>query len=255
MSFYSMIFGQNNQADLLLAVIGFRKHDVERFRDAHAEDGGKTISVYTRTGGGNRPDYPQVALKASPLYVRDEDDDFDSTYATFYFRVPDEFVADVAGLADILANGLRAEFVQHLAQTLRREPTEADKAQAAYDQERAELARLRHVMANGHTFVPLDDWAMEAALKLAEANEGKLRSCWGIAPIKLTVDQNKVRWPKARDEAEREKMVRAEVSYDARWAMDAEYWAHCQRLFGERYPQTMAAIAKTVAQYIDRPST
>jgi hypothetical protein len=131
MSLYNMLFGRNPQTALLLAVIGFKEHDVERFRDVRVENEGRIIAIYTRTGGGNRSDYPQVALYRSPLFERTEDDDFDSTYATFYFRAPDEFVEDVRGLTDILANGLRKEFAQHLAKSLNREPSEADKKAAA----------------------------------------------------------------------------------------------------------------------------
>ncbi len=79
MSLYNLLFGKNGQSDLLLAVIGFRQNDVERFRDVHVEDDGKTIAVYTRTGGGNREDYPQFARCRSPLFALTEYDDFDST--------------------------------------------------------------------------------------------------------------------------------------------------------------------------------
>ena len=193
MTFYNMLFGMNGHADLLLAAIGFRKVDVERFRDVHVEDGGKTIAVYTRTGGGNRSDYPQVALYRSPYFRSTEDDDFDSTYATFYFDVPARFAKDVAALSSPLANGIRATFGKHLLKTLQREPTQSDIDQAAYDQEREALKRLPHVMANGHTFVPLTDCAMESALKMAEANGGDLRSTWGILPLSVEAIRDEIR--------------------------------------------------------------
>lgn len=250
MTFYSMLFGRNSQSDLLLAVIGFKEVDVERFRDAFAEQDGKEIRVYTRTGGGNRSDYPQVDLYRSPLFLRTEDDDFDSTYASFYFRVPEEFVADVAGLHDIIGHGLRKEFAAHLAITLNREPTDKDKAAAAHDAEAAELKRTSHFMANGHTFVPKDDWAMEAALKLAEANGGKLRSAWGIMPLLITVKTNHQPYPKARENAEY--IRRVDVGYDFAWKIDEPYWEHCQKTFGDKYPVTMAEIAEQAQAYRQR---
>lgn len=246
MSLYNMIFGRNAQSDLLLAVIGLKQVDVERFRDVHLEDDGKIIAIYTRTGGYNREDYPQVALYRSPLFRSTEDDDFDSTYATFYFNTPPEFVSDVVALSDPLANGIRPEFGQHLLRTLRREPTEADLSSAAYEREREALARLSHFMANGHTFVPQSDAAMEGALKLAEANGGSLRSCWGIMPLCIEVRRDFYPWPKAKDERDRGALTRVEVRYDYGWNIDVDYWRHCQERFSEAYPLTMAAIEKAV---------
>jgi hypothetical protein len=40
----------------------------------------------------------QHRLPKHPLYLRDEDDDFDSTYATIYFRFPEEFAEDLKKL-------------------------------------------------------------------------------------------------------------------------------------------------------------
>ena len=62
--------------------------------------------VYTRAGGGNRDDYAReiMGLQAHPLYVRDYDDPFDSTYATFVFRVPDEWVNDYNLLLEGIAS-------------------------------------------------------------------------------------------------------------------------------------------------------
>ncbi len=113
MSFYTAVFGQNQAADAILATLGLTREDVGRFRDCFVTEG--EIAVYTRNGGNNRecccsdgpacgaecrnPDTAQCActgcvithrLPSHPLYVRDEDDDFDSTYATIYFRFPDE---------------------------------------------------------------------------------------------------------------------------------------------------------------------
>lgn len=249
MSLYNMLFGRNPQTALLLAVIGFKENDVERFRDVHVENEGRIIAVYTRTGGGNRSAYPQVALYRSQLFERTEDDDFDSTYATFYFRTPDEFVEDVRGLGDILANGLRKEFAQHLAQTINREPTEDDMEAAAYDAERAELARLKHFKANGHTFVPMDDGAMRKALELAEANGGELRTCWGIMPLTLTVKQNFHPYPNAKRPEDAAHLVRVEVNYDYGWTVDEAYWHHCQERFAAAFPVTISKIAESVERH------
>lgn len=122
MSLYNMLFGQNPLSDLYLGMVGLTKADTGRFRDAYVEKrGDKTKSefdssnfcgwvlcVYTRNGGGNRQHWGEenkysgpeckctgcIAehfLPGHPLYLSDADDDFDSTYATFYFQIPTQF--------------------------------------------------------------------------------------------------------------------------------------------------------------------
>lgn len=107
MSLYNMVHGFNPLAAMVLAMVGIEASAVPRFRDAYYD--GEHLCIHTRTGGGNRPYYesPQSYrdetgedsaggcwnedLRALPGFVRDEDDDYDSTYATFYFEVPERF--------------------------------------------------------------------------------------------------------------------------------------------------------------------
>lgn len=107
MSMYGMIFGRNKDSDVILATLGLTKADVGRFRDCFVADG--KIAVYTRNGGGNRecfeqdePGYDAATchctgciitkwLPVHPNYLDDQDDDFDSTYATVYFSFPGEY--------------------------------------------------------------------------------------------------------------------------------------------------------------------
>lgn len=98
MSFYNMIFGKNSMADLLLAMVGLKPGQIGRFRDAYWN--GSEVCVYTRMGGGNRETYEAEieALLNHPGYVDDEDDDFDSTYATFRFKPLPAFAEAAAQL-------------------------------------------------------------------------------------------------------------------------------------------------------------
>lgn len=72
-------------------LLNIKREEFGRFRDAWLEDvdGELRVAVYTRNGGGNRPDYQEQikGLQAHPCYLSDKDDEFDSTYATFYFRL------------------------------------------------------------------------------------------------------------------------------------------------------------------------
>lgn len=102
MSLYNTLFGRNQLADVLLAVIGLPVEIIPRFRDASIAADGAEIMVFTRTGGGNREDYENenCGLQDHPLYLRDTDSEFDCTYAEFFFRVPDEFKDQIKALAE-----------------------------------------------------------------------------------------------------------------------------------------------------------
>lgn len=104
---YDMVFVDPDRpmrVSALLSLLG--SPNVGRIRDAWVEKGerGPVIAIYTRNGGGNRVhsgDGPegiecscvgciaQYRLPAHSQYIRDTDDAFDFTYATFYFTPPE----------------------------------------------------------------------------------------------------------------------------------------------------------------------
>lgn len=91
MSLYSAVFGENPAGQDLVDLLNeVQPIQVGRYRDAWVERDGDTLAirVHTRTGGGNREDYEDEngSLQDHPWYLRDADDDFDPTYADFYFR-------------------------------------------------------------------------------------------------------------------------------------------------------------------------
>jgi len=90
-SLYNMVMGTNSIAGALLAALELSPDRLGRPRDAWLD--GEEIVVLTRCGGGNRDDYEQVFedLRAHPCYLRDEDDDYDSTYALIHFRFPEQY--------------------------------------------------------------------------------------------------------------------------------------------------------------------
>lgn len=94
MGLYDVVLGDGHQAErgaLLLPLVEIE--DAGRYRDCWIErwPDGLVFAVYTRNGGPNRKEYAGVIkeLQANSLYIRDADDSFDNTYATFYFRLPD----------------------------------------------------------------------------------------------------------------------------------------------------------------------
>lgn len=100
-----MMFGVNPLAALTLEALRLTPGDIPRFRDAYFDAEENQLVVYTRTGGGNREYYGgrggydnedyegpfNEDLENHPNYLRDEDDDFDCTYAYFYFSIPESF--------------------------------------------------------------------------------------------------------------------------------------------------------------------
>ena len=104
MSLYNMLHGVNPAAGTLLSMLEIKPDEVERLRDVHIfkpEEGEELqIAIFTRTGGGNREDYPNELIKSHPEYIRDYDDDFDCTYATYLFRVSAPMQAVLRTLVD-----------------------------------------------------------------------------------------------------------------------------------------------------------
>ena len=91
MPLYNILFGRNPHSKLLLQLLDLTESDIGRFRDAFVSEG--RIAIYTRLGGGNREYYQGNInkLQSHPNYLSDRDDDFDSTYATFFFSFLEDY--------------------------------------------------------------------------------------------------------------------------------------------------------------------
>ena len=119
MTLYNILHGVNPGSMILLKALDLQHHKLNpdgewptgRFRDIHLSGNGSRIILFTRNGGGNRDCwelegcrdatesaahnhgclvYVNWKLNQHPSYVKDYDDDYDSTYAHFEFRVPEE---------------------------------------------------------------------------------------------------------------------------------------------------------------------
>lgn len=105
MSMYHMLFSHNPLGPAYLATLGLSPSTVGRYRDAFLRktDANEVqITILTRNGGGNRETYEEVteSLRKHPLYVTDYDEEFDSTYATYVFKVPEEYEPKLRELAE-----------------------------------------------------------------------------------------------------------------------------------------------------------
>jgi hypothetical protein len=120
MSLYNMVNGVNPAAFYFLPMLGDKHPDsYPRFRDCMIteDDGQNRITLLTRTGGGNRPDYESEIeeLRNHPNFIRDHDADWDSTYAYFDFSVPEEFKGDF----DIVMEGKLSEASKQYQERIR----------------------------------------------------------------------------------------------------------------------------------------
>lgn len=106
---YGLMHGEFGEAAFLCRILDIQhpthnptgEYDPGRYRDIYPNADGSQIILHTRNGGGNRPDYRDTirSLRKHPRYDYDEDDDFDCTYADFYFNTPAEYLEAVKRLA------------------------------------------------------------------------------------------------------------------------------------------------------------
>lgn len=95
MSLYNMMFGFNPACILLMPMLGRRENEYPRFRDCYLSDDKEHIVIYTRVGGNNRDcGFGEDALYDDPNFYRTYDDDYDNTYASYEFNVPEKWRKD-----------------------------------------------------------------------------------------------------------------------------------------------------------------
>jgi len=145
-----MVNGVNQATFYILPMLGKNPDQYPRFRDCWAGKANNSdtevdqfgipkkennikepfITIYTRTGGGNREGYDKEndEMTKMPEYVSDYDDDFDCTFAYWIFKVPERFLVDY----DILTNekngkGIKDTSEEYKQQVLKVYPKIADK--------------------------------------------------------------------------------------------------------------------------------
>ena len=95
MSLYNMLHGFHPAAAMLLEALEFdtleKRAAIPRFRDIYLFQ--DEIRLLTRTGGGNRPDYEEenTALRSRSDFIKDWDDGFDSTFAWWAYKWPEDW--------------------------------------------------------------------------------------------------------------------------------------------------------------------
>lgn len=234
MSLYNLLFGKNPDTALVLAIIGLKEHDIERFRDCGVTQDG--VYVYTRTGGGNREEYQNKILTSSPYYRYDEDDGFDSTYATYYFDFPEEIKDDVISmLENIEEHGVSGNLIKWLNKTIGREPTETDKHHKKMQNSKDMFDNLIRngdltYPHNGHTCIILSDDGAKECFRLAEQDA----MYYWAAPLKINVIRDDFKYDFYRKSGIGE--YRVLIKPDKEWSIDKDAAERYLRLFGDEFP-------------------
>lgn len=102
MSMYNMLMGYNPACLFFMPMLGRKQEEYPRFRDCFISEDRKHIDIYTRVGGGNRNcGYGEEELYKDENFVETFDDDYDTTYGTYRFKVPEKWQKDF----DYILNG------------------------------------------------------------------------------------------------------------------------------------------------------
>ena len=105
MSMYNMLMGFSPACVVIMPMLGRKQDEWPRFRDCFVTEE-KNIAIYTRVGGGNRNcGYGEEELYKDENFLTTYDDEFDSTYATYEFKVPEKWKADF----DLIMDGKFSE--------------------------------------------------------------------------------------------------------------------------------------------------
>ena len=99
---YNMLMGYNPACLFFMPMLGRKQEEYPRFRDCFISEDRKHIDIYTRVGGGNRNcGYGEEELYKDENFVETFDDDYDTTYGTYRFKVPEKWQKDF----DYILNG------------------------------------------------------------------------------------------------------------------------------------------------------
>lgn len=114
MSLYNMMNGFNPACVLIMPMLGRKQDEWPRFRDCFLTEDGN-IAIYTRVGGCNRNSgYGEEKLYEDENFIKTYDDDFDNTYATYEFTVPDKWRKDFGAIYKGRLEDVSEEYIQYL---------------------------------------------------------------------------------------------------------------------------------------------
>jgi len=117
MSLYNAIHGTTSATFFVLPMLGKHPNQYPRFRDCFTDDEENPqykdhIHIYTRTGGGNREGYAEENQQIRDMngFVTDFDDSFDSTFASWIFKVPEKWENDFKAFSEGKLKNISKEY-------------------------------------------------------------------------------------------------------------------------------------------------
>jgi hypothetical protein len=109
-----MLMGFNPACVAIMPMLGRKQNEYPRFRDCYVTDEGN-IAIYTRVGGGNRDcGYGEEELYKDENFITTYDDEYDNTYGTYEFRVPEKWKADFNKIINGKSNEVSKEYIDYV---------------------------------------------------------------------------------------------------------------------------------------------
>jgi hypothetical protein len=109
-----MINGFNPACVFIMPMLGRKQDEYPRFRDCFVTEE-HNIAIYTRVGGGNRDcGYGEEKLYEDENFLTTYDDEYDCTYGTYEFKVPDKWKEDFNKIMDGKCSEVSTEYINYL---------------------------------------------------------------------------------------------------------------------------------------------
>lgn len=126
---YEMVCDINPDAGRVLNLIGLDPTfliEECRLRDVYLSKDKTKVVIFTRIGGGNRESYNTSIkrLKNFKGYIRDYDDDFDNTYASFEYQIPANKLVEVVAFLSSSDTTTGGEKLKQSLEKLEKDPDE-----------------------------------------------------------------------------------------------------------------------------------
>lgn len=114
MSLYNMLNGYNPACFFILPMLGRKREDYPRFRNCYVTDE-NNIAIFTRVGGNNRNcGFGEEILYNDENFIKTYDDDFDSTFGIYEFKVPDKWKNDFDKILNNEIADVSKEYIEYL---------------------------------------------------------------------------------------------------------------------------------------------
>lgn len=126
---YEMVCNINPDAGRVISLIDIDPEwliEEARLRDVYLSKDRTKVVIFTRIGGGNREAYKNAIkrLRNHKNYIKDYDDDFDDTYASFEYQIPSNKLVEVVAFLSSSDTTTGGEKLKQSLEKLEKDPDE-----------------------------------------------------------------------------------------------------------------------------------